>query len=96
MVKHVICFKLIDNSMEKCLEAKEVLLQMKGCVPTVESIAVNIDALHSARSYDVMLEVILKDWDALELYQIDEFHCDVVKTYMHKVTEKSVAMDYEI
>lgn len=96
MVKHVVCFKLADSSREKCIEAKQVLLKMKENVPTVVDLAVNIDILRSPRSYDVMLEVILKDWQALEQYQKDDYHCNIVKKYMHKVTEKSVAMDYEV
>lgn len=96
MVKHVICFKLADNSKEKCLETRDVLLKMKGNVPTVIDVEVNIDQLHSSRSYDIILEVWVKDWDALAAYQIDEYHCKVVKTHMSKVSEKSVAMDYEV
>lgn len=95
MVKHVICFKLADCNEEKCVAAKEVLMSMKDNVPTVLDIDVNVDQLKSQRSYDVMLEVTLKDWEALEEYQKDKYHCDVVKTYMKKAAETSVAIDYE-
>ncbi|MBO7151844.1 MAG: Dabb family protein, partial [Clostridia bacterium] len=33
MVKHIVLFKLKDNSAENCLKAKEVLLSMEGKVP---------------------------------------------------------------
>ena len=46
MIKHVICFKLKDNSPAACEKAKEVLMSMKGNVPTVKDIAVGIDFLH--------------------------------------------------
>lgn len=96
MIKHIVCFKLKDNSPEECEKAKNVLLSMKGNVPLLRSIEVGTDLLHSSRSYDVILQVTLDDMDALEKYQKDEYHCSVVKPHMHKVRETSVAIDYEI
>ena len=96
MIKHVVCFKLLDNSDEKKLKAKEVLLSMQGNVPTLRGIEVGLDFLGSTRSFDVILTVLLDDAKALEEYQKDEYHCSVVKTYMHSVVEKSVAVDYVI
>jgi hypothetical protein len=42
------------------------------------------------------LEVVLKDKNALDEYQKDEYHCSIVKAHMHKVRESSIAVDYEI
>ena len=36
MVKHVVCFKLKDNSLEECKKAQEILLSMKGNVPMLQ------------------------------------------------------------
>ncbi len=94
MIKHVVCFKLKEGECPE--KAKEVLLSMQGNVPMLRGIEVGVDKLHSARSFDVMLAVILDDMKALEDYQIDAYHCDVVKKHMHAVTEKSVAIDYDI
>jgi len=69
MIKHVVCFKLKDSSEAACKEAQSVLLGMKGNVPLLRDIYVGIDFLHSERSYDVILEVLLDDRDALEAYQ---------------------------
>lgn len=96
MVKHVICFKLKDRSKSSAEEAKMVLLGMENNVPQVRKIDVHLDELRSQRSYDVMLEVLVDDWNSLDEYQKDRYHCDVVKTYMHAHTETSVAMDYEV
>lgn len=94
MIKHVICFKLkAGESVEK---AKEVLLSMEGKVPMLRGIEVGVDFLHSGRSYDLILNVLLDDRDALTAYQKDAYHCDVVKTHMHAVVESSVAVDYEV
>ena len=96
MIKHIVCFKLADKSEDKKQEAKAVLLSMQGNVPMLRGIEVGTDFLGSARSFDVILQVILDDAKALDEYQVDEYHCSVVKKYMHAHVKKSVAIDYEI
>lgn len=96
MIKHVVCFKLKNNSLEEKNKAKEVLLSMKGNVPQIKEIQVGVDFLSSPRSYDVILEVVLESKKALEEYQNDPYHCEVVKKHMHAVRESSVAIDYEL
>ena len=94
MIKHVVCFKL--NEGESPEKAKEVLLSMQGNVPMLRDIEVGVDCLHSSRSYDVILSVILDDMKALSDYQQDKYHVEVVKKHMHAVTKTSVAVDFEI
>lgn len=96
MIKHIVCFKLKDNSDEICKKTADILLSMKGKVPQIIDIEVGVDFLHSSRSYDVILQVTLDGKDKLDEYQSDPYHCDVVKTYMHSVMESSVAIDYNI
>lgn len=69
-------------------------MSMKGNVPLLRDIEVGIDFLHSERSYDLHLQVLLDDEAALEAYQQDPYHCSVVKKYMHQVRESSVAVDW--
>ena len=94
MIKHIVCFKLKDG--EDVNKAKEVLLSMKGNVPLIRDIEVGVDVLHSERSYDLILSVVLDDMKALEDYQNDPYHVNIVKTHMHKVRSASVAIDFEI
>ena len=96
MIKHIVCFKLKDNSLEECEKAANILKSMDGNVPLLRSIEVGVDFLHSPRSYDIILQVTLDDAKALDEYQKDEYHCSVVKKHMHAVAETSVAIDYEI
>ncbi|MDY6016167.1 MAG: Dabb family protein [Oscillospiraceae bacterium] len=96
MIKHIVCFKLKNNSPEECEKAKEILLSMQGKVPELRGITVGVDFLHSERSYDLILEVLLDNAADLESYQNDPYHCSVVKKHMHSVRESSVAVDYEI
>lgn len=92
MVKHVVCFKLKDRS--KSEEAKELLLSMRGRVPTVKALEVGTDFLGSARSYDVFLCVTVEDEAALAEYQNDPYHVGAVKKFMHAEAESSVAVDF--
>ena len=94
MIKHIVCFKLEDNSEEMCNKTAEILRSKQGNVPMLRGIEVGVDFLHSARSYDIILTVTLDDEKALEDYQKDPYHCDVVKKHMHSVTQTSVAVDY--
>lgn len=94
MMKHVVCFRLAEPTPENCHKAKEMLLSMQGNVPTVRGISVGEDFLHSARSYDLILEVLLDGPEVLDAYQNDPYHCDVVKKHMHAVAKSSIAVDF--
>ena len=67
MIKHIVCFKLKEGESPE--KAKEVLLSMKGNVSFIKDIEVGTDFLHSDRSYDVYLSVVLVFHPALLLAQ---------------------------
>lgn len=96
MIKHIVCFKLKEPTEELLNTTAQILRSMKGVVPEVIDLEVGVDILHSERSYDVILQVTVKDLDALQSYQNDSYHCSVVKKHMHAVRLSSVAVDYEI
>ena len=96
MIRHVLFIKLKDNSPAHCEKVRELLLSMKGKVPTVREIEVGVDFLRSERSFDICLFVTLDSPAALEEYQRDPYHCDVVKTYIAEAKAASHAVDYEV
>ena len=96
MIKHTVCFRLKDNSPEECNKAAQILRSMDGNVELLRGIEVGVDFLHSPRSYDIILQVLLDDEKALEEYQNDEYHCSVVKKHMHSVAENSAAIDFKL
>lgn len=96
MIKHIVCFKLTNADEIKQKEAAKILLSMKGKVPQIIDIEVGCDFLRSPRSFDIILQVTLKNAAALEEYQNDSYHCGTVKKYMHAAAEESIAVDYEI
>ena len=96
MIKHVVCFKIKEEYQNHLMEAKLKMLAMKEQIPYIIDLEVGLDVLHSERSFDLILEVILPDLSALERYQQDPYHCNVVKTLMHQIREASIAVDYEM
>jgi len=96
MIKHIVCFKLKDNSLESCQKAYDILMSMNGKVDLLQDIHVGIDFLHSPRSYDIILETLFLTKEDLDAYQDDPYHCDIVKSYMHQVQMSSIAIDYVI
>lgn len=94
MIKHIVCFKLAQPTPELLEQTKEILLSMDGKVDLLRGIEVGVDFLKSDRSYDIILQVWLEDEKALDAYQNDPYHCDVVKKHMHAVASSSVAVDY--
>lgn len=96
MIRHAVCFNLHDPSKSNCQKAKEMLLSMKGKVPQVKDIWVGIDQLRSPRSCDILLLVTVDDFDALEAYQKDPYHHDVVSAFMHDVSKSTVSADCEL
>ena len=96
MIQHNVCFKLADSSEEEKERVKQLLLSMRGAVPTAKSVTVGTDFLCSARSYDVLLQVLVEDRDELEEYQNDPYHCGVVKAYLKDHAVSTIAIDCEI
>jgi len=96
MVKHIVCFKLAEPTEQLLKSTRDIILSMRGKVPTALTVEVNIDQLRSARSYDIILEVTVADWNKLDEYQNDPYHCNIVKKHMHSVASASIALDYEI
>ncbi len=96
MIKHVVLFKLKEATQEAVAKAAEVLLSMRENIDYIKELEVGTDFLHSPRSFDVYLSVVLENAEMLDVYQMDEYHCEVVKKHMHAVTEKSVSIDFEL
>lgn len=96
MVRHIVCFKLAESTPETRATARDILLSMRGKVPTAQHIEVFLDELHSARSFDMMLQVDVQSFEALDQYQNDPYHCNIVKKHMNAVAAQSIALDFEL
>ncbi len=95
MIKHIVVYKLKENTEEIRANAKAVLTSMIGVVPDIIDLNVGFDFVHSERSFDMALIVTLADKEALTRYATNEYHCTVVKPHMHAIKEQSISIDYE-
>ena len=100
MVKHVILWKLKDEySGEQIKEIKADIKAglegLKGVVPGIVEIKVNIDPLESSNC-DLMLDSMFTDVDALKGYAIHPAHVEVANNKVRPFTASRVCMDYEV
>ena len=96
MIRHTVCFKLENPTKESVEETCAILRSMEGRVPTVKKIYVGADYLHSPRSYDIILQVDLDSREALDTYQNDPYHVDVVKAHINRVAASVIALDCDL
>ena len=95
MVTHIVLFKLKDTSPDSITAAKEKLLSMKGKVEMLRHLEVGVDAVRSARSYDIALYTKFDSLDALQAYQVHPYHGGDVAPYMREASEAVAVVDYE-
>ena len=100
MVKHVILWKLKDEySGERIKEIKADIKAglegLKGVVPGIVEIKVNIDPLKSSNC-DLMLDSTFTDEEALKGYAVHSAHVEVAENKVRPFTSGRVCMDYEV
>ncbi len=100
MVKHVILWQLKDelSTEEKenvKLGIKEGLEGLKGKVPGLIEIKVNINGLASSNA-DVMLDSTLESEEALKGYAVHPDHVKAADEKVRPYTKTRVCLDYEI
>jgi len=95
MITHIVLFKLKDKSPGSIRTAQEKLLSMNGKVDLLRHLEVGLDAVHSARSYDIALFTKFDSLADLQAYQIHPYHGGEVAPYMRDVSEAVAVVDYE-
>ena len=100
MVKHVILWQLKDelSDVEKASVKqgiKEGLEALKGKVPGLVDIKVNIECLASSNA-DVMLDSTFENEESLKGYAVHPEHVAVADGAVRPYTKSRVCMDYMI
>ncbi len=100
MVKHVILWTLKDelSAEEKATikqGIKEGLEGLKGKVPGIVEIKVNIDGLASS-TVDLMLDSTFENEDALKAYSVHPEHVAVADSKVRPYTKTRSCLDYEV
>ena len=96
MVKHIILWKLKDefNTDEIKKDMKESLEALKGVVPGLLEIEVQIEKLESS-NVDVMLYSVLESEEALKGYAVHPEHVKVAATKVRPYTATRSCIDFE-
>lgn len=98
MVKHVILWQLKDEISEdekKTVkqEIKEGLEGLKGQIPGLVDIRVNIEGLASSNA-DLMLDSLFENEEALKGYAVHPAHVAVANGKVRPFTKNRVCLDY--
>jgi hypothetical protein len=100
MVKHIILWQLRDEFDEEqkreiAIGIKQGLEGLKGKIPGLLDVQVNIDCLDSSNA-DVMLDSSFVDENALKGYAVHPDHVAVADSKVRPYTATRVCMDYEL
>ena len=99
MVKHVILWTLKEECKADAdnikLGIKEGLENLKGKVPGLVDITVNINPLETSNA-DVMLDSTFESFEALKGYAIHPEHVAVADNNVRPYTASRTCMDYEV
>ena len=101
MVKHIILWKLRSElseteKREKALAIKQGLESLKGQVPGLVDIHVQIDGRLETSNADIMLDSTLESFDALKGYAVHPAHLAVANGVVRPNTELRTCLDFEI
>ena len=94
MIKHIVFFKLEDNSKESKRRVQDMLLLLKSEIEEIQHIEVGLNFNNSDRAYDIALITDFKSKDDLSIYQKHPKHQTVVD-YLKKTNVVSKVVDYE-
>ena len=100
MVKHIILWQLKDSiSAEEKINVKKniktALESLKGVVPGLTGINVQIESLESSNA-DLMLDSTFESFDALKAYAIHPAHVAAADTAVCPFTQPRLCLDFEI
>jgi len=95
MVKHIVMFKLAENTPENLESAVNALNGMRGNIETLRFLEVGKNYSESERSYDLVLTTHFDDKEGLDIYAGHKNHLPVIKL-IKSLCSHSVVIDYEL
>jgi heme-degrading monooxygenase HmoA len=93
MVKHIVFFKLNDNSQENKEKVKNKLLSMDGEIDILRGIEVGINFAQEERAYDIALITEFDSKEDLKAYASHPFHQKII-SYMKSSAKSSKVVDF--
>lgn len=97
MIKHIVFFRVksFSNKTEHINKLKYRLEALKKLIGQIQSLQVGINMSTRENAYDVALETVFADKEALEQYQVHPEHQKVVE-YIKEITEDIAVVDYKM
>ncbi len=95
MVVHIVTFKFKEeNKKPNIIQAKQMLENLMGAVPTLRSIDVGVNFSTEERAMDLSIITVFESKEGLDAYAIHPEHLKVVD-FIKTVVEYSKVVDYE-
>lgn len=100
MVKHIILWTLNDMPDSEKTEVKKAIKQgleaLKGKIPGLVEIKVNIDGRLASSNADLMLDSTFESEEALKTYAKHPEHVAVADGKVRPFTQSRVCLDFEV
>lgn len=101
MVKHIILWtlnpELSDEQKEEVKKGiKAGLESLKGVVPGLIDVKVNVDGRLASSNCDVMLDCTLESEEALKAYAVHPAHVEIADTKVRPYTVQRTCLDFEV
>ena len=101
MVKHIILWTLnpeLSEAEKTTIKQgiKEGLEGLKGQVPGLLDVVVNVDGRLQSSNCDVMLDSTLESEEALKAYAVHPAHVEVANTKVRPYTVQRTCLDFEV
>ena len=95
MIVHIVMFKFKEeNKQANIIQAKQMLENLMGAVPSLRSIDVGVNFAQEARAMDLSIITSFEGKEGLDAYAIHPEHLKVVD-FIKEVVEYSKVVDYE-
>ncbi len=94
MIKHIVFFKLKDNSNKHKKIVQDKIMSMKGKISELRHIEVGINFTEEERAYDLSLISDFKTKEDLQSYAVNPLHVEIIKYLKSKNTITKI-VDYE-
>ena len=95
MVVHIVTFQFKEkNKKVNIIQAKQMLENLMGAVPSLRSMDVGVNFSTEERAMDLSIITVFESKEGLNAYAIHPEHMKVV-TFIKGVVESSKVVDYE-
>ena len=95
MTVHIVLFKFEEeNRQPNMIQAKQMLEELMGAVPSLRSIDVGLNFSREERAMDMSIIATFASKEGLEAYAMHPEHLKVAR-FIKVVTEYSKVVDYE-